>query len=203
MVLTPTPDKAYVSLDQFELLRKFKREGTLAKKQLSQDLWLTKEQAKELGFNQGEEEFKLSPAEPLPGDVYGRIAQQPIPEFKPPEIAPEAGGNISNLLLRLYPTQFAPKVSQGMKPDEVLKTVQTQIELDPEQFLRELQLTNMPTESEVLLKYLGADQDLINQIITPQQKQGQLLQTLGKIAEFKGYNVESLANLLETNPQQF
>lgn len=124
-------------------------------------------------------------------------AGEPIePEAQALGKFPVAQPDLSNLITKLYP-------SYGYKPEEILKTVQTQIQLDPEQFLRELQLKNMPVETEALLKILGADQELINQIVTPQQKQTQLVQTINNIPEFKGYDIESLSNLIETNPQQF
>ncbi|GAI45277.1 unnamed protein product [marine sediment metagenome] len=71
MVLGP---KEYATPEQFELLKKFKKQGTLAEKELTRELWLTYEQAFELGYDVAEgEEFLLSPTERKPEALYGGI----------------------------------------------------------------------------------------------------------------------------------
>jgi len=70
--ITPTIERNYATTQQFDILRRAKTEGTLDQKQLTTDLWLQPWQAKELGYNQGEADFLLSPGGiPQPAPAIG------------------------------------------------------------------------------------------------------------------------------------
>ena len=56
--------KTYASDLQFNILKDRKAKGTLGTAPLASDLWLTADQAKELGFNSGEADFHLTPTPP-------------------------------------------------------------------------------------------------------------------------------------------
>jgi len=78
----------------------------------------------------------------------------------------------------------------------------TKLALDPEQFAKELQDNNV-TESISLLKNMGADQATIDSIIPPEKVLNAVQTSLSKIPGLEGQTVDSLANLLTTNPDSF
>ena len=93
----------FASEKQFELLKKFKRQGTLSRKQLTRPLKLTNIQAVELGFDVPKgEDFTLSPLEPEEGALFGRV---PVVE---PSVVEEPLG-VERLLERVFPERFVPE----------------------------------------------------------------------------------------------
>src|SRR3990167_11410450 len=96
MVLTST--KEYASFDQFEALKRLKREGKRG--ELTRDIWLSKEQAKELGYNQGEEDFLLTPGDIEEGRVFGTLPQ-PIIEPELPTVQ-QFPPELTNLIKKIY-----------------------------------------------------------------------------------------------------
>ena len=84
-----TEAKEYASPKQLELLKRYLKEGTLGKKQLTKPLWLTSPQARELGYETPEgEDFLLSPTQPKEGALYGGIPlpiTPVLPAFEIPE----------------------------------------------------------------------------------------------------------------------
>src|SRR3990167_6658520 len=117
MVLTST--KEFASPEQFNLLKKFKQEGTLARKQLTRPLWLTKEQAKELGYNQGESDFQLTPGEITGDAIAGGLPQPTIETVEPLTTGLQAPPEIIALLKKIY-----GGADVSFTPDKIIRQAQ-------------------------------------------------------------------------------
>src|SRR3990167_9359509 len=222
MVLETEP-RIYADWKQFELLKKKKRLGQLPTTQLTTPLWLNNRQARELGYDATEgEDFLLEPGLPEPKALFGRIPQPDIKEpsvvsrVEPPVVkapktiqgdAPGVGGAIDDLLKRLYPESFLPGASYGYKPEQmpaaVLANLRGQIQENPDEFLNQLMAKNMPAETSALLTYLGVPQQDIDQMLgTPAIEQA-LTDAISAISRFKGYNLETFAERVESDPDEF
>src|SRR3990167_6641176 len=220
MVLETEP-RIYADWKQFELLKKKKRLGQLPTTQLTTPLWLNNRQARELGYDVTEgEDFLLEPGVPEPKALFGRIPQPDIeepPVLKAPEPitqprsiqgdAPGVGGAIDDLLKRLYPESFLPGASYGYKPEQlpaaVLVNLRGQIQENPDEFLNQLMAKNMPAETSALLTYFGVPQQDIDQILGAPAIEQALTDAISVMPRFKGYNLETFAEMVESDPDEF
>ena len=164
--------KEYATLKQFELLKKFKAQGTLQKKMLTRDLWLTNRQALELGYDVPKgEDFLLSPTEKKvtvskfgweEEALYGGVPLPPpeeptvqlegigVPEFELPEF------DISKIISRIY----------SDKPDITVDEVDALVQEDPDKFLDDLIARGRTPDTENLLRVLGQTEEYINLAFT-------------------------------------
>ena len=144
MVLEAT--KEYASPELFDILKSYKREGTLSKKQLTRDLWLKPEQAKELGYNQGEEDFLLTPGEITEDAIAGRLPQPTIEPQLP--ITSQLPAELVDLLKKVY-----GGTDVSFTPDTIIKQAQE----SPEDFLVDLQAKGKTSETIQLLQSLSVE----------------------------------------------
>jgi len=147
--------REYISETQFNLLKRYKAEGTLAEKKLTRPLWLKPYQAKELGFETTEgEDFLLEPV--VPGITgYGEI---PVPEEEEPEKPFELPVPVSESLKTLYPEMFRPEASYGYSeleiPQMVAETLHTFALEHPEDFFEDIKAMGRNEDTENVLRFL-------------------------------------------------
>uniref|UniRef100_A0A6H1ZL88 Uncharacterized protein n=1 Tax=viral metagenome TaxID=1070528 RepID=A0A6H1ZL88_9ZZZZ len=149
--------KRYANQQQFALLKKFKQRGTLGEKQLTTDLWLTEQQARELGYDAlPGQDFLLSPTEPrttttkwgkTEQNLYGYI---PTPQSaEQPTIEP-----ISNIPPGESDLLFLTRIFPSTSIEESSQHIINLIENDPQQLVKEITAVGRNADTEQLLKAL-------------------------------------------------
>jgi hypothetical protein len=142
MVMQAT--KEYATPKQIEILKS----GT-SKKQLTRDLWLTPQQAKDLGYNQGEGDFLLTPTAVKTENLYGGVPQPSyLTNFYP---------NLSNTIQKLYPDV------QGATIDDVKALASQETDI----FVNHIRSIGRNQDTLTLLKAMDIPDDVIDQIIPP------------------------------------
>jgi len=152
--------KRYANQQQFALLKKFKQRGTLGEKQLTTDLWLTEQQARELGYDAlPGQDFLLSPTEPrttttkwgkTEQNLYGYI---PTPQSaEQPTIEP-----ISNIPPGESDLLFLTRIFPSTSIEESSQHIINLIENDPQQLVKEITAVGRNADTEQLLKALDLD----------------------------------------------
>jgi len=155
-VTPPVSEREYATTKQFELLKEYKAEGTLAQKKLTRPLWLTYKQAIELGYEVAEgEDYLLSPTAPVAGEPYGGIPQPTITEGVP-EVTAVVAPEVTGILQKIYPEMYDPAMSYGYSAEElpavVAQNIQTWANQDREAFLEDLRSRGDTPETRELLQ---------------------------------------------------
>ncbi len=153
--MVPPKKVKFATRKQFDLLKKFKKAGTLQEKTLTSDVRLTNRQARELGFDAIEgEDFLLSPT------LEGRV---PLPRLRPP--TPPGLGvpePVAPLPTQAIPSEpFVPPPPEGLEPepsverpdfDELIALAETPEEVE---FIQTLQVVDN-VFPDISLEELGA-----------------------------------------------
>ncbi len=109
--------------------------------------------------------------------------------------------NLTGALKRLYPQNFVPEETVGISlvdlTAQTLKTIQGQIDADPEAWLADLRTKGMPQEEEALLMELGATQEDLDNYFGVDERQKKLAGLVDKT--LPGYDLSKFENLLETD----
>ena len=215
MVLETEP-REYVDWRLFELLKKAKREGTLAKKQFTQPLWLTARQAKELGYNQGESDFLLQPSQPEGRALFGKIptptietiSEEEIPQPRPQPAFPPApefklGGDFG-LLYQEYRRAGGnlDVVSWGaagapLRPEMAV----TPNEQDLGRFLNDLVKAGQGRDAEQILRLGGLTEQQIDETVGVDTRQRELEDLIRQV--FPSVQLEEVIQMVETEPDTF
>ena len=136
----PALTKEYATPEQIKLLKKFGLQGTLGKKQLTRDLWLTSEQARDLGIEQpAGKDFLISPFAPKEGELYGRMpVEEPPKELTLPDV-----------FFKVYPDR-----KLGNTQEEIERNINAFVYGDTEGFVKDLQAKGRNPDTENLLRTL-------------------------------------------------
>ncbi len=146
----PLLPKEYANPQQFDILKSSLSEGTLGQKQLTRDLWLTSQQAKELGYNVPEgQDFKLTPTEK--GGV-------PLPEIKPPEPDLLAGFDTKSQ------EEITTNAIQTVFPDfKDITSFNTLLQTEPNLVTDTFLTGGRTADKEMLLHIMGYTQSEVDQ----------------------------------------
>ncbi len=131
---TPFEEPQYATQEQFDLLKKYKEQGTLAEKELTTNLWLTGRQATELGYKVTPgEDFLLQTGEARARHLYGEIVPPDVP----------------SLLQRVYPEKFKKS------PETAVQDIIGLAQQDTEAFLTDLRQRGRNPDTEDLVRTLA------------------------------------------------
>ena len=161
--------REYANRLQYDILKRARQEGTLSQKYLTKPLWLTHQQAVELGYDVPEgEDFLLEPAEPREGALYGGIPLPTIPSpatVKPVQQPPlpVIPTNVDTALRNLYPESFAGTET----PEETVLAFQSLVAEDPDTFIQDLASRGRSADTEAILRGFGLEDRDINAVFLP------------------------------------
>ena len=214
-----TPPKEYVDDDLLQLIKKFQREGTLEKKQITRDLWLTAEQARAMGYDTQQDVLlsRKAPEEALSfkQQTTTGLADVSLPSVKS-SIPPSVGAGTQEVVALGIPAPQYPQRGAGGEvlspqmfvPPAVKQAAQTVDQLEsgatvptPEQIAYVTRIESLfakVTGKQEDIRAIESNYKTLDLLVGALKKQGRTPDTEALLKEVYGATDKDISDILGT-----